>query len=278
MFKFAVLPYFNTAPLAHFLPQVCPDAELVYCPPRRTLAELARGRVDAAVVPVVDYVDTPDLEMIDGLGICADGEVESVLLQCRRPLRNVRTVSLDPASKTSNLLVRLLLKYHFRIRHEIRFGAESPEADASVVIGDRALRAERDLESYDMAAEWKRMTGLPFVFAVWACWNDHPKGGRLSEILHAAKNAGLGAIAELSRLHAARLGLMESRCRHYLTCCIHYDVGPAEKKGMQLFRELCGTLHGTREQTIKEESIQTRRIAWDERKHRAIGPALARNR
>jgi len=89
MYKFAVLPYVNAAPLVHFLPDMCPGAKLIYLTPRKTLSELTAGRVDAAIVPVVDYLDTPELDMIENLGICADGKVESVLLQCQCPLDEV---------------------------------------------------------------------------------------------------------------------------------------------------------------------------------------------
>lgn len=173
MFRFAVLPYLNAVPLVYFLSAVCPEAELTYGTPREMLPKLTCRRVDAAIVPVVDYLNVSGLDMVDGLGICSDGEVESVLLQCRRPLDEVRTLSLDPASKTSNLLVRLLLRKHFNVRQEIRFFAGAVESDARVVIGDRALLAESFAETYDLASEWKNMSGLPFVFAVWVHWADH---------------------------------------------------------------------------------------------------------
>ena len=239
---------------------------------------LASRRVDAAIVPVVDYLDTPELEMVDGLGICANGNVESVLLQCKCPLDQVKIVNLDPASKTSNMLVKLLLEQHFCVRQEIHFCIGAPDANACVVIGDRALRAKPALKTYDLAAEWKSMTGLPFVFAVWAHWKDHPDSRRLSGILHVTKNAGCKATVELSKLYAKKVGLSEAHCRRYLTSCIHYDLGPAEKRGMQLFHELYKNLMVTHKQTTKEESIQTRRIIRNERKYRAIEPILTRFR
>ena len=214
MFRFGVLPYLNAAPLVHFLPEVCSCPELLYCKPREMLPVLAGHEVDAAIVPVVDYLDTPGLEIVDGLGICADGNVESVLLQCKCPLEQIKTVNLDPASKTSNMLIRLLLERHFRVRQEISFCIGSLQADACVVIGDRALRAKPAMKTYDLAAEWKKMTSLPFVFAVWAHWKDHSDSRRLSEILHIAKDTGCKAVIELVKLHANRVGISESRCRH----------------------------------------------------------------
>jgi chorismate dehydratase len=278
MYKFGVLPYLNAAPLVHFLPEACSYPELIYCKPREMFSVLASRRVDAAIVPVVDYLDIPGLDMVDGLGICADGNVESVLLQCKCPLEQVKIVNLDPASKTSNMLVKVLLKKYFCVRQEIHFCIGAPEADACVVIGDRALRAEPALESYDLAAEWKSMTSLPFVFAVWAYWNDRPDSRRLSEILYAAKDVGCKAIAELAKLYAQRVGLTEVRCRHYLTSCIHYDLGPDEKSSIQLFRELSVSLTEFNKQTIKKKSAKIQRIIRNERKSQAIEPILTRLR
>lgn len=268
----------NAAPLVHFLPEVCSDPELIYCKPREMFSLLAGRKVDAAIVPVVDYLDTPGLEMVDGLGICADGNVESVLLQCKCPLDRVSVVNLDPASKTSNMLVKVLIKRHFCVRRKIHFCIGAPDADACVVIGDRALRAEPALISYDLAAEWKKMTSLPFVFAVWVHWNDRKDSRILYEILHAAKNTGCKSVAKLAKLYADKAGITESRCCSYLTSSIKYDLGPAEKSSIELFRELSGSLVEIYEQAVKEESIKIRRIEQNERKSRTIEPILPRLR
>jgi len=260
----------NAAPLVHFLPEVYSYPELIYCKPREMFPMLASRRVDVAIVPVVDYLDTPGLEMVDGMGICADGNVESVLLQCRCPLEQVKTVNLDPASKTSNMLVKLLLKRHFRLRQKIHYCKGVPDTDACVVIGDRALHADPALNTYDLAAEWKSMTSLPFVFAVWAYWNDRKDSMILSNILHAAKDEGCKAIAKLTKLYANKVGITESRCRHYLSSSIKYDIGPAEKSSIKLFRELSGSLMKAHKQTVKEESIEIRRIVRNEHKSRCV--------
>ena len=101
MYKFTLLPYVNAAPLVHFVPEVCPDDDLIYRNTRETLYESVRGRADASIIPVVDYLDTLRLEMIESLGICADGHVESVLPQSKSPLEEVKAVNLDPTSTTS---------------------------------------------------------------------------------------------------------------------------------------------------------------------------------
>jgi len=269
MYKFAVLPYVNAAPLVYFLREICPDAQVTYHKPRESLRELTAGRVDAAIVPVVDYLTTPGLEMVEGLGICADGKVESVLLQCECPLDEVSAIHYDPASKTSNILAELLLKRHFQITHDIKIGPAG-DADAYVIIGDRALCAEPAFESYDLAAEWKNMTGLPFVFAVWVHRAGFSHKFDLSRIIHKAKVSGLEAIDQLAKLHAIRLGLPQARCRHYLTSCLHYDIGSKEKAGMQLFVKLAGGLLDR----VQENHPQIQRIVRDEHKSRGIEPVL----
>jgi len=241
-YRFCVLPYANALPLVHFITDVCPPAELLYRMPQLAVGALLEGVVDAALVPVADYFRYPDLVMIPGLGICADGDVTSVLLQCHRPLAEVRVVGLDLESRTSNILVQVLIRDRFRISHRIEYSLCTDEADARVCIGDRALCAPPAVERYDLAGEWKRMTGLPFVFAAWAVRRSYPHIEEISMILHRAKDRGCQSLVELARLCAQRLGLPENRCYGYLADRLHYDVGPAECEGMGLFRGLAASL------------------------------------
>ncbi len=241
-YRFCVLPYANALPLVHFMTDVYPPAKLFYRVPRSAVGGLLEGVVDAALIPIVDCFAHPDLVMIPGLGICADGDVTSVLLQCRRPLSQVRVVGLDPESRTSNTLVQVLMRDHFRISHRVEYSLCDDEADACVCIGDRALCAAPAVETYDLAGEWKKMTGLPFVFAVWAVQRSCPDLEEISWILHRVRDRGCHAIGELAQLCAQRLGLPENRCHEYLANRLYYDVGPAECEGMGLFRGLAASL------------------------------------
>ena len=238
-YVFASVKYANAAPLAHFLTEVHPGVSVVTGRPAELAGWLADGRADAAMIPVTDLFADDDLAMIDGIGICADGEVSSVLLKCNRPPAEVRTVACDAASRTSNALAAILLGRHLHKPVEMLGPEAADRADARVVIGDRALTAAPgpggDL---DLAGLWKEMTGLPFVFAVWACRKGHPQAETLSRIARDARDAGVKAAAELGELHARRLGLAADRGRDYLTRVIRYHVGPREVEAMELFREL----------------------------------------
>jgi len=84
------------------------------------------------------------------------------------------------------------------------------------------------------------MTGLPFVFAVWAYHQDHPDPAGLTEIAHAARRAGCAALDDVARREAARLNLPEARCRDYLENTIRYELGAREQEAMERFRALIG--------------------------------------
>ncbi len=238
MNRLAVLPYANALPLIYFLRQVCPETQLVYRTPRRALDALLTGQVDAALIPIIDHLRHSDTRMIEGIGICADGDVTSVLLQCRRPLREVRTIQPDPESKTSNILSRVLLHNHFRMTHAVAYVPGVSGADACVCIGDRALCSPPAVETYDLAGEWKKMTGLPFVFAAWVVRRSCPPIEDVSATLRNSKELGCRSLGMLAQVAAKNLGLPEDRCRDYLEHRLHYDVGPREDQAIELFRRL----------------------------------------
>ncbi len=244
MYRFAVTPYANALPLTHFLPEVCPTVELVPLAPRATLAMLQCGDVDAAIIPVADLFGAPDVHVATPLGVASPGPVKSVLLQCRRPVEEVTSVAMDPESRTANALSRLLLREHFGLGDRVRFLPPGRSADAEVIIGDRAILSPPAPWSYDLASEWRTMTGLPFVFAVWACRRDCQDQPGLTRVLRAAWQRGAASIDLLAAMCAERLNLPSDTCRRYLRDNICYDLGPAELAGMNRFRELLAAYGG----------------------------------
>lgn len=238
--RFASAPYANQLPLAHFIPAVDPNARLLTLEhPSAVPALLESGAADAVLMPVVELARRANLVRIDGLGVCAARKVRSVLLKCRIPLRDVRTVETDPASLTSNALVKVLFRNHWK--QPVRFVAPGVVSapDAAVMIGDRALCAPpAPGGDIDLAAAWHDMTALPFVFAVWVHRRDHTGAGSIARIAHEAKRRGVAALPMLAGLVARRLNLDESACLDYLTACIYFDVGNQEREALQLFQRL----------------------------------------
>ena len=238
-YDIAATPYANSMPLAQFIPQACPQATVLWGTAPAQLAErVLQGTADAGLVPVIELLTRPELTMVEGVGICARRQVLSVLLKCRVPLAQVRCVAADPASRTSNALARLLLRRHLK-RDVPVVPAGNGKPDAAVVIGDRALTAPpAPAGDYDLAELWWRMTGLPFVFAVWAIRRDHPFRSELTTILLAARRLGMDAVEQIAGEQARKLGLDAAFCRHYLTKAIHYEIGDEEQRAITLFSRL----------------------------------------
>jgi demethylmenaquinone methyltransferase/2-methoxy-6-polyprenyl-1,4-benzoquinol methylase len=236
---FAASPYCNAAPLVDRLPAVDSRVRMLFGHPAQLVAALKDRRADVALIPVADYFRNPDLAMIEGLGVAADGVVQSVLLKCRVPVAQVRTVMKDPASATSNALAEVLLRRHFRCDVVMVPFAEGVAADAAVVIGDRALCSEpAPGGDIDLATAWKEFTGLPFVFAVWAYRKDHPCAAAFSDMAQAAYQAGLRALPAITARYAGTLHRSQEFVHDYLTRSIRHQLGPRECEGMERFRQM----------------------------------------
>jgi chorismate dehydratase len=227
--RYGCVPYLNALPLIH---GIQPEA-LRLAPPRDLAWLHADEALDASLMPVVELFERPDLTYVPGIAIASGTRTDSVRLHLDRPLQEVRTVALDPESRTSNALVRVL--FARRWRREVRFVEADTPADARLMIGDRALRtnAERWL---DLGTEWHALTGRPFVYALWLHRRGHPAAEEIGRRLHQAKADGLGAVEAIAAVEGPRRGIPAAQARLYLTEALRYDLGPEELEGMEQFR------------------------------------------
>src|SRR5437868_5804952 len=178
--RISAISFLNTAPLMWDFEHtaVGRQFEISYTIPSACAAALAAGKADIGLIPAVTYLTIPDLLVLPDVAIAARGAVRSILLVSRVPLERIRSVACDVASRTSVALCRLLLKKWLRNRlPEPAFTPMQPEldamlaeCDAALLIGDSALRVSRSQYPVvlDLAEEWLRFTGKPFVFAFWA--------------------------------------------------------------------------------------------------------------
>lgn len=228
---FAGAPYSNSAPLVEKLESVDPRVRVVHDHPANLAADLNAGRADVALIPVAHLFARPELEMVGGLGVAADGPVRSVLLKCNVPVGEIRTVARDPASATSNALAKVLFPHVEMV--------DGRGADAEVAIGDRALCSEpAPAGDIDLSDAWKKETGLPFVFAVWAVRRDFPETGTVGEIARKAYAAGFQSLEMIAARYAGELGKPVSFWREYLGKTIHYELDGRDLAGLARFREL----------------------------------------
>jgi len=229
-YRLGGLSYLNTRPLVYGL-----ENQMVPGEPSEMADRMRRGELDAAIVPVAEVLREDRYDMADGIAIASCGPVFSVFLRHRGPVEQVRRVTLDPSSRTSVWLLRMLLQY----RHGIEPEFVAVGGDAELMIGDRAieyrLRNPKELV-WDLGAAWTEWTGLPFVYAGWAL----RRPVRMDvQRLQRAKTDGLAHLDEIAQRHGP--GTSEFR-REYLTRHVLYNLGEPEKRGLRRFQQLCCAL------------------------------------
>ena len=219
--RFGAVSYLNARPLLEGLEPLILDV------PARLVHRQERGEVDVALIPVVAG-EAAGIPRVGNLGVAADGPVDSVLLFHDGPVERIKTLHLDPASRTSRLLALILLREVYGVEPGLVSRAE--EADARLVIGDAALALGAGSEQrLDLAAEWKRWTGLPFVFAAW--YGDTEAQSRLEE----AYRRGAERIARYAA--ESPLDLPRSVLESYLRERIRFRLGEEELAGLARFME-----------------------------------------
>lgn len=237
-FVFAGAPYSNSAPLVDKLTEVDARVRIINDHPANLVSDLNAGKADVALIPVAHLFNHPELTMLEGLGVAADGPVLSVLLKCNVPVGQICNVARDPASASSNALAELLLKKHFGRNVEMHDFNALENPDAAVVIGDRALCAEAaPAGDIDLAEAWKDMTGLPFVFAVWAVRKDYAHIETVTRIAHRACEAGIQSLELIAERYAIQLGGTHTFWLDYLKNSIHYKLTSLDQEGLNQFRQ-----------------------------------------
>jgi chorismate dehydratase len=247
--RISAISYLNTAPLmwdfehgkagrnfdvSYTLPSVCARA-------------LEAGRADIGIIPAAAYVQIPDLMVLPGMAIASRRPVRSILLVSRVPVEKIRTVALDTSSMTSVALTKILFEKWLGGGRTFTPMAPDVEKmlaqnDAGLVIGDPALQIDRSRYlTLDLAEEWIRYTGKPFVFAFWAVRRaallEIAPSQDLATVFQRSRDHGLEpkSLDQISREWAPRLGLTQSDVRSYLSQNIYYNLDAPCLEGLQLF-------------------------------------------
>jgi chorismate dehydratase len=240
--RVGIVNFLNAKPLAwgflkgHHADLFAPS----YHAPAMVARLLSQGNLDIGLVPSIEVQRIPGLKILPDLCVASHHEVRSVLMVSRCAPHEIRKVALDQNSRTSAALLRILLRERFQIEPEYvheRPDAERmlADADAALLIGDPALRVERDrYQVHDLAAEWHAMTGLPFTFAVWAVRPDVDLPD-LSFYFKSSLRYGLSSLDTLVRESAAELNLDSAEVRSYLTESLHFFLRQDEIAGLEEF-------------------------------------------
>lgn len=181
MIRLGHIEYSNCFPVHALLVAGEPPAsvEIVSGTPAQLNVALESGAIDVAPASSIEYARHADTyRLLPDFVIASDGPVGSILFESTRSIEEMgdRSIALPTASATSVVLLKILLHFKYRTRCQFQWfdqdsGADPLKAgsDAALWIGDVALRRNvpRGHHIYDLGAEWKEWTGLPFVFAVW---------------------------------------------------------------------------------------------------------------
>ena len=225
--------YLNSRPLIEPY-----DGPVVLDHPSALASSLERGELDVALVPVFEALRMPGFRAVDGVSISSLGPVWSVILAYQGALADIRQVALDPASRTSVHLCKVFFAERGASVPEY-LPEPAPPGAARVIIGNQAI-AFRDLhggqyEVLDFGEEWMRRTGLPFVFAVWLIRPEVKNPARVAAAFREIARRGRGRIPEIVARHREHHAAFALR---YLTEYVRFDLGAAEKAGIEQFRRL----------------------------------------
>jgi len=247
--RISAISYLNTAPLMWDFEHgpAGREFETSYTVPSLCAKALADGSADIGIIPAAAYAQIPGLQVLPDVAIASRRAVRSILLVSQIPVELVRTVALDTSSMTSVALTRILFEKW--LGGGRTFASMEPdvekmlnECDAGLLIGDPALRVDRQkYHTVDLAEEWIRYTGKPFVFAFWAvreaALREADPSIDIPVVFRDSRDHGLEPknLEVIAREWASQVGLSKEEVRTYLTENIHYQFDSGCLDGLRLF-------------------------------------------
>jgi chorismate dehydratase len=245
--RVAASSYLNTAPLIWAFQQGSRQdrVELVTDEaPARCGDLLAQGKVQAALVPIIEYQRIPDVRIVPGVCVGSHSAVRSVVLVSRyENLSQVGTVALDESSRTSQALVKIIFREFLGV--EPQWQSSGPDVpamlknnEAALVIGDPAMNISLPgVHVYDLATLWHKFTNTGFVFAMWMTEVRHVEAA--SKVNFAgARDEGLQNLERIVANYADEVPLPLAELRKYLTENITFHVDEELAQGMRLYFQL----------------------------------------
>lgn len=243
--RLGAVSYLNTKPLVYGLDAFPERFAIRFDVPSRCASLLHEGAVDLGLIPAIEYLRGSDYHIVPDVAIASEGDVATVAIFTRKPMAEVASIALDVSSRTSVALTRVLCAKHWRIDPvfmpaEPDLDAMLQRADAALVIGDPAFEidaAARAVRKVDLGGEWKAMTGLPFVYAMWVGRRGAVTAEQC-EALQQARDRGISHLGDIARSAGGGDGDRERRSLVYLRGNLKFSLGDREAAGMRRFHEL----------------------------------------
>jgi chorismate dehydratase len=235
--RLGCVKYLNARPLVRGWP-----GDILFDHPADLCRLLGAGELDASLVSSFEFLRHPIYRIVDGIAIASDGPVYSVVVVSEHG-SDLREIEIDPASATAVSLLRILLAERGRefLPAKMLQGKLSPlqPGRARFLIGDQAIEFRQKFgaayDYWDLGADWKSLTKLPFVYALWLIRPEVADAASLADSLRKCRDANL---ADLDELIGEEAKFDHTFCRTYYRD-LRFALGEKEKEGLDLFGRLC---------------------------------------
>ena len=243
--RLGAVGYLNARPLVYGLDR-SPRFDVRYDVPSECARLLHAHEIDVGLIPSIEYLRGAPYRIVPGLAIASRGPVASVAIYATKPMADVRSIALDTSPRTSAALVSVLCARRFKIQPRLEsrgpdLGDMLAHCDAALIIGDNALfqqstinNQQSAISKVDLGEEWSALTGLPFVWALWAGWAD-ALGAEDVAALQRARDEGVERPGELAREYLADTPERQETGARYLRQNIKYYLGDNERTGLETF-------------------------------------------
>jgi chorismate dehydratase len=261
--RIGCVKYLNARPLSRGWP-----GNLEFDHPSALCRRLANRELDVALVSSFEYLRNPVYRIVDDVSISSYGPVYSVVVAYSGDISEIEQIELDPASETSTNLLRCLLAERALIPSLSRNIGKMPMFQAlhraRLLIGDQAVHFRQkhagEFQFWDLGEQWKKLTGLPFVYALWLIRPEVTDAKSVAQRLRKLRDKNLASLDDLIEEAVAGVGLpavasaktVETSPRkelnrefllRYFRKHLRFSFGKKEKQGLQCFADLCAK-HG----------------------------------
>jgi chorismate dehydratase len=297
--RVSIVEFLNTAPLVWGFTDGPLEGryDLSFTVPSLCAEALREGQADIAIIPAIEYQRMEGVVILPEIAIAAQNEVRSLLVLAKKPIEYVKRLALDTNSRSSVALTRLLCRGHWGIEPEFIESPPDPEAmladaEAALVIGDPALRVRLKVDAlsakqpaghgccggdesehpvagvdmlfvYDVAQQWREMTGQPSVLAVWAGCRDVVTPEVVADFL-ASREYGLANIADIAEGAALKLELPPNPLESYLRESIDFNLDARNIAALEFYFARCaeaGLIPAARSIEFAKAPLRTQQAA-----------------
>lgn len=239
--KVATVKYLNALPFLQALKDLESEGkvQLIEAAPSECSQMLKKNLVELALIPVGAISDFDELHIASRYCIACNGNVRTVKIFSEYVIGDLQQIILDPSSRSSNLLVQILCKEFWK-RPDIIFagqsGYDSQLRSGTIKIGDDVFNLEnRFTYEYDLGMEWKKFTGLPFVFALWVSNRVLDTG-----FLELINDKFFNSLSDLKSIERTAQNLLKVDLNNYFEQNISYELDEHKQKGLLKFMQLAG--------------------------------------